>query len=175
MSNKQNEMGFTLIEVLIAIVILSIALLGLSSMNLYTIQGNNLARQETAAVALAQDKIEELKNKTFVDSAVNDSNATNNTDYTTLKNATSYPSCQLLTCVDQQDANNPIDEKGNSGGVYTRIWNIANYGAGTVNPYPNTKLIVVIVTWTDSSGSHSVTLTTMKGCKEFDAAGTCIG
>lgn len=165
MSNKQNEMGFTLIEVLIAIVILSIALLGLSSMNLYTIQGNNLARQETAAVALAQDKIEALKNLSYTDPQLTDSVTGNDGSYTAL---------QSTTTVDSQEAN--IDEKGNSGtgGTYTRITNIADSGTGA-NSYTNTKLIVVIVSWTDSSGSHTVILTTMKGCKEFNAAGTCSG
>ncbi len=165
MSNKYGENGFTLIEVLIAMVILSIALLGLSSMNLYTIQGNNFARLATAAVALAQDKIEALKNLSYTDAQLTDSNTGNDGSYTAL---------QSTTTVDSQEAN--IDEKGNSGtgGTYTRVTNIANSGTGA-NSYANTKLIVVIVSWSDSSGSHSVTLTTMKGCKEFNAAGTCTG
>ncbi|MBI5187775.1 MAG: prepilin-type N-terminal cleavage/methylation domain-containing protein [Nitrospirae bacterium] len=160
-----SENGFTLLEVLIAVVILTVALLGLSSMNVYTIKYNDNAKRYTAAVALAQDKLEELKNKTFVDSALNDSNTSNNTSYSTITSTTN---------VDSQVAG--LDEKGNAGGIYTRIVNIADYAAGTANTYPNTKLIVVIVTWTDQTGSNSVTLATMKGCKDFDATGTtCTG
>ncbi len=163
MSNR-GQAGFTIIEVLIAMVILTVALLGLSSMNVYSIKYNDNAKRNTAAVALAQDKLEELKNRSFVDSTLNDSNTNNNATYTALKSTTDY---------DSRETN--LDEKGNAGGIYTRIVNIAPFGTGA-NSYPNTKLIVVIVTWTDQTGSKSVTLTTMKGCKEFNSAGTtCIG
>lgn len=166
-----DEKGFTLLEVLIAVIILTVALLGLSSMNVYTIKYNDNAKRNTAAVALAQDKLEALKNLSFTDSALNDSNTNNNATYT--KN----PYDTYLTSTTNYDSRETnIDEKGNAGGIYTRIVNIADYSAGTANTYPNTKLIVVIVTWTDQTGSNSVTLTTMKGCKEFNAAGTtCTG
>jgi len=57
--------GFTLLEALIAIVILSSGLLGMASL-LGSIMGYNLlASNVTAATTLAQDKLEELKNNDY--------------------------------------------------------------------------------------------------------------
>ena len=57
LSNK----GFTLIEVLMAIVILSIGLLTLSQMSAYVIQSNAQASRFTRATIMAQDTLENLK------------------------------------------------------------------------------------------------------------------
>jgi prepilin-type N-terminal cleavage/methylation domain-containing protein len=57
--------GFTLFEVLVAIVILSVALLGTASLTGSIIAYNQLADQVTIATTLAQDKIEGFKNANY--------------------------------------------------------------------------------------------------------------
>src|SRR3989338_9174544 len=57
--------GFTLIEVMIAMVILSVALLSTASTTVSVIKGNQVSDRVTEAVALTQDTIEELRNKNF--------------------------------------------------------------------------------------------------------------
>lgn len=57
--------GFTLLEVLIAIVVLSVALLGMASLTGSIIGYNQFADQVTKATTLAQDKLEELKNTSY--------------------------------------------------------------------------------------------------------------
>lgn len=57
--------GFTLLEVLLALALLSVALLTLAQMSVIAIRGNNAGAKLTQAVVLAQDKIEELKNFTY--------------------------------------------------------------------------------------------------------------
>lgn len=57
--------GFTLFEVLVAIVILSVALLGTASLTGSIIGYNQLADQVTTATTLAQGKIEEFKNTNY--------------------------------------------------------------------------------------------------------------
>ena len=57
--------GFSLIEVLTAIVILSIALLSLSSVSLQIIGGNNSSANYVTASLIAQDAIEALRNVDF--------------------------------------------------------------------------------------------------------------
>jgi type IV pilus assembly protein PilV len=52
--------SFTVIEVLIAITILAIGLLGIASMQMNAIRGNSLSDIITCALALAEDKMEEL-------------------------------------------------------------------------------------------------------------------
>ncbi len=53
--------GFTLIEVLVALVLFAIALTGFASLLTGTLQANAQAKRRTAAVNLAQDKLEELR------------------------------------------------------------------------------------------------------------------
>jgi type IV pilus assembly protein PilV len=57
----KNEPGFTLIEVLIAIVILSIGLLGMASLSVSIIKGNRLSNDLTTATTLAQQKMEDIR------------------------------------------------------------------------------------------------------------------
>lgn len=56
-----NQKGFTLPELLIALVILSIGLLSLAKMQLVAIKGNSFAQKLTQAVVLTQDKLEDLR------------------------------------------------------------------------------------------------------------------
>jgi prepilin-type N-terminal cleavage/methylation domain-containing protein len=53
--------GFTLIEVLIATVIITIASLGVASLTVGVIRGNAFSKRVTTAATLAQDRLEEIK------------------------------------------------------------------------------------------------------------------
>jgi type IV pilus assembly protein PilV len=64
--NQNNARGFTIIEAMIALVVLSVSLLALAGLTATLIARNKVAHQITEATTLAQDKIEELKNKPFV-------------------------------------------------------------------------------------------------------------
>ena len=57
---RKNEQGFTLIEIMIALVIFSIGLLGIAIMQINAINGNASARMSTEAATHAQDQIERL-------------------------------------------------------------------------------------------------------------------
>jgi type IV pilus modification protein PilV len=57
---SNNDRGFTLIEVLVAMVILTIALVSMAELMAVTLRLQQLGRNQTAAVRLAQDKIDEL-------------------------------------------------------------------------------------------------------------------
>jgi len=60
-SLKQSQEGFTLIEVLVAIVILSVGLLGMASLTGSIVRYNKLSNDRSAATTLAQDKLEEVR------------------------------------------------------------------------------------------------------------------
>jgi len=64
-SNIERNEGFTLIEVMIAIVILTIGLLALASVTVMVIKGNSLNRGITTATTLANQQLETLKNTPF--------------------------------------------------------------------------------------------------------------
>ena len=57
----RNEEGFSLIELLISLVILSVSLLALASLMAMTTQYNSFGAHATEAVTFGQDKLEELK------------------------------------------------------------------------------------------------------------------
>ena len=59
-SDKKNN-GFTLLEVLVAIVILTAGLLGMASLTGTIIHGNKLSNDLTTATTLAQDKMEDIQ------------------------------------------------------------------------------------------------------------------
>ncbi len=66
--SKRN--GFSLIEVLIALVLLTVGLLALGGMQIVSIKGNSFSRGVTQATVLAQDKLEELRELPFADSSL---------------------------------------------------------------------------------------------------------
>ena len=55
-----TEKGFTLGEVLVAMVVFSVALLGLARMQIGAIQVNTIASRLTQGTTLAQDRVEQL-------------------------------------------------------------------------------------------------------------------
>ena len=57
--------GFTLIEVMMVMVVLSIGILAVASMQITAFQGNKSARLRTEAIALASEKIEALMNQGY--------------------------------------------------------------------------------------------------------------
>lgn len=78
--------GFTLIEMLVALVVLSIGMLGLSRMTVSTINVNALTRQLTVAAALAQDRMESLKQAGYAGATM----VTSTEDYGAIPNYSAY-------------------------------------------------------------------------------------
>ena len=124
-----NQSGFTLLEVLIAISILTVGLLGVAQMQIMGIQGNYFSGNTTAALTLAEEKMEDLLGKSYTDAELTNGN---------------HP-----------DTNNPIDETGQAGGIYTRTWVVANN-----TPITDTKTVTVSVSW--DNASHQVSLSCIK-------------
>ena len=61
-----NSKGFTLMEILISLVILSMALLALAGLMVRTTRNNSFGGHMTEAATFAQDKLEELKAVSWV-------------------------------------------------------------------------------------------------------------
>lgn len=59
--NFKNQKGFTLLEVLVAIVILSIGLLGAAAMQTTAITGNASAMNRTYALGLAEEMVDRVR------------------------------------------------------------------------------------------------------------------
>jgi type IV pilus assembly protein PilV len=59
------EDGFTLIEIMITLVILSIGLTALAGLQISAIKGNTFSKRMTAAVSIANQKLEQIKDTAY--------------------------------------------------------------------------------------------------------------
>jgi type IV pilus modification protein PilV len=92
MRNYNNKNGFNLIEVLIALVILSVVLLGIASFINITVNVNKNSGDKTIAGSLAQDKLEDIMSKRYTQLSV--MNSTQTETYGELKH---FPSFKRVT------------------------------------------------------------------------------
>jgi len=94
-----NQKGFTLVEVMIALVILSVGILAMAEMQIVAIKANARSKNITSAIILTEGKLEELKAAGFSD-----------------------PSFSNGTISEGN-----IDETGASGGKFDRVTIIEDY------------------------------------------------
>jgi len=121
--------GLTLLEVMIALVILSIGLLALSGMQITSIQANSSGFKSTTAISLADQRMQQLK-------------------------YLSFSSASLTAGI---HAETPMTVSvGTSDGVHGVVYN-RSYTVTDNSPITGVKLIVYTVTWTDN-GNHTVSL-----------------
>jgi len=64
---SRQSQGFTLIEVMIAMVVLAVGLLALGTMQIVSIRANAFSSEMTYSTMLAQQQLETLKNLSFSD------------------------------------------------------------------------------------------------------------
>ncbi len=139
-----NNQGFTVIELMVAVVIVVIAFAGLATMEIACVNGNSIAGNVTTGITLAQDKMEELKSLNLNDPKLNDNNVSNNADLRAgVKN---FSNVGNSATADDGHREEHIDAKGNPGGMYTRFWNIADN-----TPIDGQKTLLVVVTWKNST------------------------
>ena len=95
---NNNQKGFSLVELLIALAILALSMLAAASMQFGSIRNNASGNMATQANMLAKAKMEELKSATD------------------------------LTTLDPGGEETGIDAAGQPGGIYTRRYAVENLG-----------------------------------------------
>jgi len=128
---SKRESGFTLLEVLIAIVILSVGLLGMAALTVGIINGNRFSNEVSKATTLAQDKMEDIRRLGYSGMP-----ATDTTDTEAYGTITDFPEYRRDTVTD----------------VFT---------AGVAWPPEGMKTITVTVFWQGTVKIHSVELKTI--------------
>ncbi len=140
--------GFSIIEVMIAICVLSIGLLGMTALQTSAVKNNRTGNTYSQASALARSQMEILKNGDISDSD-------------DLLNPAAFP-----TTTSHPD--NPLDENGQPGGIYNVSWTVDNYmedttddGIGdTASDFARTITITVTFPFA-GDGTRQVTLTSI--------------
>ena len=102
--------GFTLIEILVAVVILSVGLLGMAAMTIIIIRGNRMAVRQTNATNLAQQLMERLKD----------------VDYDTIGSETTGQDPITVGYANVISYDEGVDEQGNAPGVFNRLLKVCD-------------------------------------------------
>ena len=153
----RRQSGFTLIEVMVALVVLLIGVLGWIAFTWMTTKGTTFSREGNAATFLAQSKMEELKQLSITHGQLTDDGITSDLDnMTTPDHINSDPNTMNST-----QTNLPINSAGQTGqkdSIYDRMWNIA-----ADSPAQGLKTVAVIVRWRSllDSQTHQVILKTI--------------
>ena len=97
-----KEFGFTLIEVLVTIVILSIGLLGVASLQLNSLKGNQSALESSVAAALAMEGADRVRANLPAIRDPESGNIVSSPEYLLMDSAGSDPDCIDTGCTKEQ-------------------------------------------------------------------------
>ena len=169
---KHSQTGFSMVEVMVAILLLTVGLLALAKMQTQAVASNSYGNKLTEATFLAQDKMEELRllNECYLEViakpelswTAEDQNVVNNynnqlgdsvvnwietdgPDPDTIPDQFSWLAAPDHTNADGPGAAaNPIDVTGaaTSAGGYYRTWYVADN-----KPLTKAKNLRVLITW----------------------------
>jgi len=147
-----NNQGFTLIEIMIAMVIFAIGILSVAALQTKATKGNISANRSTRAFTWCSDRMEMLMSLPYID-------PTNLDDLP--DPGRTYTPAQTADGIDN-DYDGQIDEANENGDI--RIsWNVIRNDGAPGNPPQNTKSITVTVTWSTPMGQEkTVNLTTVR-------------
>ena len=152
-NSLRHNRGFSMLEVLISVVILSVGLLGVARFHsaLVTTSGYNKARSE--AMALAQQKIDEIRSYTTEDELIR--NLSNNAQDSSDGDFPAVPSGNQYVDYDTDSGDSTYDAYLGTYAEFGRSWSIATDG--------DSKKVSVAVTWQDAKSNNveSVTLSTV--------------
>jgi type IV pilus assembly protein PilV len=145
--NIKRNHGFTLIEILIAMFILTVAILSLVSVTVMVIKGNSLNKMRNTATTLAKDQLETIKNSSQTDDA-----GFNSVVSSSWANVTGFPGYERQQTVTTITGNSSCT---GSGAPYTCCTGAA------VGSCPDKKNVMMEVRWPWQGSTRSVTLNTI--------------
>ena len=158
-----NKGGFGLLELLIALTILAIGMLGIMKLQMQSGFGNVSSRHNRAAVNLARSKMEELKR---IEAWTVQPNAqTGLTVIADIDDTRPTNDLDDWSSPDFTDPGNPMNESQDpsdpQGKIFNRYWNVVHD-----HPIPGFKTIRIRVSWVTQGQAKYVDLETQIGQKD---------
>ncbi len=165
MAVTMSDRGFSLIEVLVALAILTIGLLGILNLSFYTIRTNKHSRELMWARLLAEKTAQNLQIADYDsdiladDADTSDLDDTENPDHISMKVNTDDDNDGRI----DEELPNGLDDDGD-GKIdedllnYSVFWNIADGVPSTA-----TKTIRIIAQWQKGDVTHSVKINIVRG------------
>ncbi len=158
MSSNKPMSGFTLVEILVALVIISVAVLSIGSFSISIVGSDQVSRERATAVSLAEQILEYWQH---------DANdyapliATADCNLTTSTTAPAYP--VKVTCTPTSGMRIPYtiitDQQQAAGPLPASLSSFKNFTKQGYNITPKTK--AVTVSWTNRGKAHIVYLTNL--------------
>jgi len=151
----KTQGGFGLLELLIAMTILAIGMLGIMKLQMQAGFGNAASRHNSAAVNLARSKLEEIKRigaysiQEGAIAGLNDTDTTNDLANWSSPDFTEGPF-------------NESEDSGSGGKIFTRSWNVVHDF-----PIAGFKTIRVRVSWNSHGREKYVDMETQIGIKDM--------
>jgi type IV pilus assembly protein PilV len=150
-----NQRGFSLIEALVAMVLLSVGLLAAGLLQIGGIKANANAAGRTFGVGLAQSIMDDLRSRSVGDALLLDTGDRGND----LDDGRAASGGNPVPADADQKMGLTGQVTGSDGRTYTVFWNVANDV-----PVTGTKTVRLFVYWNDSKfGLNKVVATTVLG------------
>ncbi len=158
---RRSGGGFTLLEILIAMSILAVAMLGIIKMQMMSGRAIGNSRNLSAATNLCRGKIEDLRRIRAYYRIKNTEPVQTHDD---LIDPEAGASADLADWAspDHEDGGTMTENAG-AGGGFTRSWNVVDN-----SPAPQVKTVRVRVSWTETGTARQVELETQIGLKTLE-------
>lgn len=158
MSRQHKSKGFTLIEVMVAVIILAIGLLGMATLMMQSMQSSESAYSRSQASLLAYDMIDRMRANKMLDTtkpyqSYRVSHATLSNDYALANPA----ACPSATCTDCTGATKATSDLAQWCGALNS--SLPSVLSGTAITRNGTNDYVIEVQWLEPNGTNgSVTV-----------------
>lgn len=170
MDRIHNAKGFTLIEVMITVFILAVGILGISAMQIRSMNANSSSFSRSSATLIAENVMEELQRLPFDDANLD---GTANADMDAGKavgggSPTPGSAAHRYNPANFSVVNNALTVSGtdvvdDTGRVYQVFWNVDKtpvwIGGNSYTPFCTIRLFVY---WDTKMGKNHLTMTTIK-------------
>jgi len=149
LSQAESEAGYTLLEILVALVVLTIGVLGFMALQFQSVNGRAFARSMNTASTAGLATLEEMRTINFDQLQ---------------GSGTLYRS--------RWDGTEAAEADYDSGDAYKIEWNVGDFAGISANPnvrLRELKTVYAVVRWKEKGVEHSMTLTTFeRGFKTGD-------